>query len=59
MNDGVDRPMWHPPEKGWIKINFDGTSKGDQGVFRGPILWLVKEWEYPYSRCQKVGRWYK
>lgn len=24
--------MWNTPEKGWIKINFDGASRGNPGV---------------------------
>ena len=41
MNDGglegklkIDRKVirWHPPKWDWIKINFDGTSKGNKGL---------------------------
>ncbi|XP_057863873.1 uncharacterized protein LOC131071919 [Cryptomeria japonica] len=31
QSKGNPTPEWTPPEKGWIKINFDGASRGNPG----------------------------
>lgn len=35
---GELRQEWVSPNKGWIKVNFDGTSRGNPGVFGARVV---------------------